>query len=104
MMQPIPDYNIHLVGVLLIDIVHSKAVLSFTPSSKQDEYYCQQQLSHKQSPSKFGIIWYDVLQRLTKKAVNTTFAPLIWIHFSIFTARNTARLLPSQNAAMPRRA
>ena len=51
-----------LLELFLYDIVHPGTVLSFTPSSKKDEYYCQQQLVHKQSLSKLGIIWCQVLQ------------------------------------------
>ena len=52
-----------LLESFLYDIVHPKAVLSFKPSSKKDEYYCQQLPMHKQSLNKSGTIWSHVLQR-----------------------------------------
>ena len=52
-----------LLASCLYDIVHPEGVLSFKPSSKKDEYYCQQLLMHKHSLSKFGISWCQVLQR-----------------------------------------
>ena len=51
-----------LLELFVYDIVHPKAVLSFMPSSKKDEYYCQQLLMHKQSLCKSGIIWCHVIQ------------------------------------------
>ena len=50
-----------LLESFLYDIVHPEGVLSFMPSAKKDEYYCQQLLMHKQSLSKFGMMWCHVL-------------------------------------------
>ena len=92
---------------VLCDIVLPEVVLSFLPSSKMDEYYCQQLLMHKQSLTKF---WNNLvpcpskIKKRTKKVVNTSFVAFIWIHFSNFTTMNTAQLLLQQNASMPRHA
>ena len=60
------ELNDSLLQLFLYDVVHPKAVLSFTPSSNKDEYYCQQQLMHKQNLSKLRIITCHVFQRQTK--------------------------------------
>ena len=52
-----------LLELFLCDIVHPEGIFSFTPSSKKDEYYCQQLPTHKQSLSKFRVICCLVLQR-----------------------------------------
>ena len=58
----------------------------------------------KQSLEVFGSMSCKDKMTHQKGGKHECFVPLIWSHFSIFTARNTAPFLPQQNAAMPRRA
>ena len=106
MMQPISDYYMHLLGVVSVYCAPRMGYFLYTffynrwvllPTT------AQAQTKPEQSLEVFGATPFK--GKIThKKAINRSFAPLIWLRLSIFTTRNTTRFLSQQNATMPRHA
>ena len=82
------------------DIVHPEMVLSFTPSSKKDEYYCQQLFMHKQSLIKCGIICFHVTHQKGREQEFRTahIDSLLYFYFqeywTIFAATKCCHAMP----------